>query len=44
MEDREVRKGKLFVENTQIGTSYVIYEIDDNVWEEDLGHIYVKYS
>ena len=44
MEDREVRKGKLFVENTQIGTSYVIYEIDDNVWEEDLGHVYVKYS
>lgn len=43
MEEKEKREGKLFVGNTQIGASYVIYEIDDNVWEEDLGHVYVKY-
>lgn len=41
---KELRQGKIMVGDTQIGNSPVIYEIDDNVWEEDLGHIYVKYS
>lgn len=43
VEEIEKREGKLFVGNTQIGSSYVIYKIDDNIWEEDLGHVYVKY-
>lgn len=41
---KELRQGKIMVGDTQIGNSPVIYEIDDNVWEEDLGHVYVKYS
>jgi hypothetical protein len=41
---KELRQGKIMVGDTQIGNSPVIYGIDDNVWEEDLGHVYVKYS
>ena len=41
---KELRQGKIMVGDTQIGNSPVIYEIDDNVWEEDLGHVYIKYS
>ena len=41
---KELRQGKIMVGDTQIGNSPVIYEIDDNVWEEALGHVYVKYS
>lgn len=42
-EEKEFRTGKISVGKTQIGSSPVIYEIDDNTWEEDLGHVYVKY-
>ena len=41
---KELRQGKIMVGDTQIGNSPVIYEIDDNVLEEALGYVYVKYS
>ena len=40
----ELRMGKIIIGNTQIGNTANIIKIDDNVWEEDLGHVYVKYS
>jgi len=40
----ELRQGKIMIGNTQIVNSANIVETDDNVWEEDLGHIFVKYT
>jgi len=34
---------KILIGSTQIGNSANIAIIDDNTWEEDLGHVYVKY-
>lgn len=41
--EKNYRDGKIVIGNIQIGNSAHIIEIDENVWEEDLEHIRVKY-
>ena len=38
-----VLNNKIILGNTQIGSSANIKEIDHNTWEENLGHLFVKY-
>lgn len=44
MKENNVEKIRIQLGNTEIGHSACIVETGSNEWEEDLGHIKIKYS
>lgn len=44
MKENNKKEIKIQIVNTEIGHSACIVETGPNEWEEDLGHIKVKYS